>query len=533
MTLLDYIKRLWRQNLFLAFWLIFRGLVQTLAGMATASALTMLAARNLTQFLVWTGISLVGYLLFCYGIYQEIYYSQRVIQKLDTAIRSDIGARLANQSYLDFHNQSSQSYVSWLTNDITVINTEGYRNLVDIVSQTASVIFSLIALIHYHYSLGLLALILTIVMFVVPRLFNRPMQDQSLKRTEANERALERFTDVLNGFDELLMFNLKRLVTQRITHASTELAIPVNRYARTTGAMTATVNGVSILCQTVITAATGILFFSHLVPIVALAATQNFAGTIFAGLTGITASVMAMGATKPIFEKFASTPSSETLTTYTTVQFQHELRLEAVAYTYAGSLEPTLNEVSMTFKKGKKYAIVGPSGVGKSTLANIIAAKLTDYRGQILIDNQSYLDLNPLAIRQNVLYVNQAPYLFMTTLRENITLGQAFTDEQLTAAITASGLDDFVQQLPDGLETVVVQDGRNFSGGQRQRIVLARGLIRHREVVILDEATSALDKKTALAIETTLIKNPTLTVIMITHHLLSEVTADLDAVYKL
>ena len=129
--------------------------------------------------------------------------------------------------------------------------------------------------------------------------------------------------------------------------------------------------------------------------------------------------------------------------------------------------------------------------------------------------------------------IEQNVFLFNTTIRENITLGEDFSEEQLHAAIQGSALSADLAAMPDGLDTVVGEDGSNLSGGQKQRVAIARALIHNRSILLVDEGTSALDQKNADLVEKSLLTNPDLTLILISHHLSAERRAQFDHVYEL
>lgn len=176
-----------------------------------------------------------------------------------------------------------------------------------------------------------------------------------------------------------------------------------------------------------------------------------------------------------------------------------QFSFEHVAFTYPNGARPALGPLSLTIECGNSYGIVGKSGVGKSTLVDLLTGLLPPTEGRILLDGEV---LDPGGLRgwiDNIACVSQTPFLLDGTLQENIEFGKVVGDdraERLQQAVAAAGLTDMVRQLPDGLSTGLGDRGVRLSGGQRQRVAIARALYRGARLLILDEATSALDSLT-------------------------------------
>jgi subfamily B ATP-binding cassette protein MsbA len=169
------------------------------------------------------------------------------------------------------------------------------------------------------------------------------------------------------------------------------------------------------------------------------------------------------------------------------------IRFEHVTKKYQTEGPPALNDISFHVSAGENIAVVGPSGSGKSTLVNLLTRFTAPDHGLITIDG---IDLNQwdLAyIRQQISIVSQDVILLNDTIQSNVTLGLSLNNAKLMNALEAAYLMDFVNELPDGVNSQVGHNGSLLSGGQRQRLAIARAIYKDAPILILDEATSALD----------------------------------------
>ncbi len=148
---------------------------------------------------------------------------------------------------------------------------------------------------------------------------------------------------------------------------------------------------------------------------------------------------------------------------------------------------------SIMFEKGKKYAFVGESGCGKTTLLKVIASLIKVNKAKVTIDAESSHFEN---IKNITMLIPQEPEMFSNTIRENITLGVPFTEDEITEMLLLVNMKETIDSLPEGIESKIFEKGVNLSGGQKQRLALARGLLfaKDKEVLLLDEPTSSVDQ---------------------------------------
>lgn len=169
-----------------------------------------------------------------------------------------------------------------------------------------------------------------------------------------------------------------------------------------------------------------------------------------------------------------------------------------VTYRYAGEMKdhPAVSDVTFTLERGQVTMLVGESGAGKSTIANLLLRLLGPQSGSVTVDGVDLATMDRDSWLARITYVPQHPYLFRGSVYDNITLGRAVSDEAVAEAITAAEADEFIGQLPNGWHTEIAEGGRGLSGGQRQRIALARAFLQETPILVLDEVSAHLDVAT-------------------------------------
>ncbi|MEM9979698.1 MAG: heterocyst formation ABC transporter subunit HepA, partial [Cyanobacteria bacterium P01_D01_bin.2] len=208
-------------------------------------------------------------------------------------------------------------------------------------------------------------------------------------------------------------------------------------------------------------------------------------------------------------------------------RLQRSIDLVSVDFSYVPG-EPVLHDITLSIKRGETTALVGTSGAGKTTLADLISRFYDPTRGQILIDGVDLRELKINSLRHRMAIVSQDTFIFNATVGENIVYGmENASDTDIIEAARLANALEFIQDLPNGFATVLGERGVRLSGGQRQRIAIARALLRDPEILILDEATSALDSVTERLIQESLERlSKGRTVIAIAHRLSTIANAD-------
>jgi len=235
-----------------------------------------------------------------------------------------------------------------------------------------------------------------------------------------------------------------------------------------------------------------------------------------------------IAAAESIFQVL-DTAAEEDSGDYAVERVRGDIEFQRVSFRYETAGRPVLNDVSFQVPAGSVTALVGPSGSGKTTLVGLLPRFYTNYQGQVLLDGRELSDYRLDNLRSQIALVSQNVVLFNDTVAGNIAYGAlagAPRDAIIRAATDAHAME-FIEQLPEGLDTLVGENGTLLSGGQRQRLAIARALLKDAPILILDEATSALDSESERAIQEALavvMKNRT--TLVIAHRLSTIENAD-------
>ena len=212
---------------------------------------------------------------------------------------------------------------------------------------------------------------------------------------------------------------------------------------------------------------------------------------------------------------------------YAIENVEGNISFENVSFDYING-EHVLNNISFSVKKGEMIALVGPTGVGKTTIVSLLERFYDPISGKVCIDGHDIKDVTLNSLRKNISLVLQDVFLFNGTIEENIAYGvEKCTREEVIAAAKAASADEFISKMPNGYVTMIGERGVRLSGGQKQRIAIARAVLRNTPILVLDEATSSVDTETEANIQTA-IENlaGSRTIIVIAHRLSTVMRAD-------
>ena len=525
-----YLKKYWKINAVVLIVMIFGYMIETVHNIFMMWMTQELMDANLKGFII--SLSVIGgwILLSCVQDYICTALQSNAIRKMNNQVRQDMGKVLLKKSHGEFHEKESGQYLSWFTNDINQIENLGWNTFYSLIGSISKIVFAAIALSFIHWSLVVLALGLAVFIMMFPKLFTGKIEKAAKTCSQAQEKGVAGLKDLLSGYDVLKFFGKKKRFEDGVETQSDSIEDPRCRLAKTRSLWGNVMNMANIIGQMSVLGLVGYLAVTGKISAAVIVGGGNLCGMIYNGIIRVANLRLSLAASKPYFEKI-KIDEAEDKGLKKLLPVHKSIEVEALNFHY--DKKPILKDSNLSFEIGKKYAITGPSGCGKSTLLKILLGWLPEYSGKVLLDGNDAREYTTEQLQEQMGYIEQNVFLFNTSIRENITLGENFTEEQLQKALHDSALIQDLQSMPDGLNTVVGEEGRNLSGGQKQRVAIARALIHNRSILLVDEGTSALDKKNADIVEDSLLSNPELTLILVSHHLSEERKAQFDKVYEL
>ena len=418
--------------------------------------------------------------------------------RLVTDLRNAMFARLLALPARFYDEQPSGVLISKLTFDVTQV-TQAATSALTIVFRDSLAIVGLLAyLLWLNWKLTLFALVMAPLIVAVVRVLSVRLRSSSREVQEAMGYITQVIDEAIGGHRVVKLFGGQQYEKARFD----EEANRVRRHQmKQVAAMAASAPIVQLIAAIALAI---IVYYAMLQSSAAQLSVGEFAAFV-AGMLMLTAPLKrvtdineylqkGLAAAESVFQLIDQEPEPDR-GTVVVGRARGEVRFEGVTFSYGDSIRPALEGIDLTIAPGETVALVGSSGAGKTTLANLVPRFYRPTRGRVMLDGQDLETLTLASRRATYALVSQDVVLFNDTVAANIAYGMmnGVGERDVIAAAEAAHAMEFIRELPQGLATLVGEKGLKLSGGQRQRLAIARALLKNAPVLVLDEATSALD----------------------------------------
>ena len=481
----------------------------------------------------------LGYMGLVFAITFSSWFFERLSRRSFTRIacgaveqvRQRILEQVLYRTVAQYNAEGDAAYLSLLTTDLRTLYDDYYMSLFSIVFWGGIMLCALAMYLYISPVMLLAILLVTIPPLVLPRRMNERLKATrdafSLQMADYTQQLKE----LLGGFEIIRSFLREDAYAALHQKAARKARESELDYQQSLNAMVTNTSLISNLIFPVVMLVGLFLAFDGRLTMGTVSTAASMANFVITPCHQIAQCWAKVKSSQGIRQRLeAAMAEPQAAEQGEPIGHIDSIQCETVRFAYPNTAEPVLKDASLTVDAAQKVALVGESGCGKSTLAKLLFQYYPDYSGDILFNGRQVRTLDRTALYRRVGYIAQTAYLFHDTIRNNICLHEDFPDEQLAHAIAAAGLTDWVASLPDGLDTVISENGKNLSGGQRQRIGIARLALRSYDLIIADEITASLDPDTSQQVMENLIAMPCM-VVAITHDVAGSFMHQFDKVY--
>lgn len=457
----------------------------------------------------------------------QILYTKKIM----ISLRKNIFRKIVEKDINDFNKENSAQYISMLTNDMNIIETDYFNSVFNIIFNSVRLFLGSIVIINLNIYIALSVFVMGAVSLLIPIIFNKKIS--KFKKNYSDKLAIftTKIKDIFSGFEVIKSFNIENKINKEFQEYNCMVESSKYTFLKKNSIVEILTNLSGFLVFFTALCIATYLVMDDKMTFGSLIASVQLMNNIINPIAIISVLFNKVKSVKLIEEKIEKVTTNlyEDRTFVEKEDFNNSIRFNNVSFKYIDE-KNVLNNISFELKKGNKYAIVGTSGSGKSTIIKLLLNYYNDFDGEITIDNISSKDIKPSSLYKMISIIHQNVFMFDGSIKDNITLFENFDELKVEEAIKFSGLNSLVNSLDNGYNSSVGENGQNISGGEKQRIAIARSIIRKTPILVLDEATSSLDNETGYNIENSILSIPKLTCLVITHKLIKDLLIKYDGI---
>jgi subfamily B ATP-binding cassette protein MsbA len=439
--------------------------------------------------------------------YLNTYFLQWTAIRTITDLRTKLFSHLLRLSAGFFNQSRSGELISRIMNDTYALQTV-VSGATSIIVRDPVILIGLLGLLLWRQPMMTLISLVVLPVCMIPlSIYSRKIRRASREMQSQNADLMQVMTESFSGHRVVKAYNLENVVTDEFRQTARK---SIGQYMRIVRASELSSPIIDLLASIgVALALLYMIYLAHAHPnpgdFIQLAASIVYMYAPMKNLTRLHNQLtQARAASERVFELLATTNSVPEPAQPKMLHALHaDIEFQNLDFSYGE--KPVLHNINLTVKAGQLVALVGASGAGKTTLANLLLRFYDPVHGAVKIGGVDLRDVRTFDLRNQTAVVTQETVLFNDTVRRNIELGRlGATEEEIIAAARNAYAYDFIMQKPEGFDAVIGEKGVSLSGGQRQRLAIARAVLKNAPILVLDEATSALDTESERAVQAAL-----------------------------
>ena len=428
--------------------------------------------------------------------------------RMQAQMRSDLFQKLETLPYRYYDNTETGKIMSRMTNDLMSISELAHHGPENIIISSITILISFFYLASINLYLTLIVFVCVPLLIAAASVLLKKMNEAFMESKKSVGEINAALESSISGIRVTKAFTNVQKETEKFENGNSMFVVARSKAYKAMGQFHSSTSFITDVFNVIVLIAGGLFLYNGVIdfgdysafvlsvglfisPVMTLI---YFTEQIQDGITGF----------KRFLEVMEEEPEKDSENARELTDVKGHIRLENVTYGY-GDDKNVLDNVSLDIPVGTKYALVGPSGGGKTTICHLIPRFYSIESGSVFIDGHNINEVTLDSLRKSIGIVQQDVYLFGASIKENILYGKPdATDEEIIEAAKRANIHDYIMTLSDGYDTQIGERGVKLSGGQKQRLSIARVFLKNPPILILDEATSALDNVTELLIQESL-----------------------------
>lgn len=440
--------------------------------------------------------------------------NRSILKNITVSLREDILNKIYSLDYAHFSKNSISYYASMIVNDVDVLEDAYFSKIIEFISDIIQLFVMLFAITLIGWKYTLIVCLFAALTAIQPYVLKKKLALAGAKQSSQMEKYTGKVNELIKGFSTIKGTGKDNVFMNIFYNNSLMLENSKNNLFKIKA-----MNALLALIAVNFLRVGGQLFFAYgsvnkIIVASTVAVLMGLINNISNPISQLLSYIEPINSTNEIRKKiiqFMDETCEKNHGENYIGEFE-KINMESITFSYNEGEKKVLNNLSLEFEKGKKYALLGESGCGKSTILKLLMGYYNNYDGNIYLNGKELKNINKNVIRDNISYITQNSFIFDDTIENNLTFGNVkYNNADIQKVIKMVSLDKVVKQCED------TSNISKLSGGEKQRIALARAILKDSNLILMDEGTSALDSLIALNIEKNILGNREKTVIAVLH----------------
>ncbi|MDO5725017.1 MAG: ABC transporter ATP-binding protein [Tissierellia bacterium] len=494
--------------------------ISYLAGDITNKVVDNTLLDNLFKYLLYLFSWIIIWILL---LNIKNFFKFRILKNELISHKQIIFRNILKDSLGQFKKNSSAFYHNLLSNDIEVYRENFILSKLIILDSSILLFGSLFFMTKIHPIFSVLTLLSTLIPFILPKLLEKKLNTARIDESDKSKSFIEYIKESVFGIAIIRDFGCEEKVVSEYQALNSSRLKASKKVFDLRAISNASIMSSGFLSYVILLAFGVYAYLNGKIAIGDIIIASQLSNSVKNPISNILRNINDINSTKLIREKFEPyVKLSSNLSTVMPNLPNGDIEIKNLSFAYTDG-KNILNSISLKLAQNKKYLLVGKSGSGKSTFMKLMMKYFDDYQGSIKIGDYDLKTLDNKTWYRKISPVLQETFIFEKPLYYNISFSENYDEKRLLKAISDSGLQYFLGNLPNGVESIISEGAKNISGGEKQRIAIARALYKDSDIIFCDEAFSSLDHKMQLEVEKTILKIKDKTIFSISHSINDEI----------